>query len=339
MTVGLGGGLAVGPRGELAGASGREEAGPEEAGPEEAGPEEAGPEEAGGFQGFGLGAEPAGGRASGRIPGQRRGYQRHERRRDTLEIDLAGNDAVEDRLVRAAAERHPAGRRERHRRAPAVHVGRGGAWGALDHLGREVAGGAHDQPGLGQPGRVARLGDAEVDHDRPIVGEHHVTRLQVPVHHARRVDRGQCLRRPVGEPAQARAGHRAAAAQHLLQRGPGHELRDDIGILPGHVGVEDLGHVRAADPPHGLHLAGQAAAGVRALLAELVQHLDRDQAPLRVTGEVDHPHAACPEAVLKAIRAESPRQSFGRRHCVIQCTKRMPTWGALKMLPIGNGGP
>jgi hypothetical protein len=214
-----------------------------------------------------------------------------------------------------------------------VHVGGGTARLSLDDLGRQVTGRAHDQPGLGQPGGVAGLGDAEVDHDRAILREHHVARLQVAVHHARGVDRGQRLRRPVGEPAQAGAGQRAAVAHHLIQRGPGHVPRHDVGKLAGHVGVEDLGDVRAADPAHGLDLATQAAAGVRVLGAQRMQHLDGDQPVLRIAGEVNHPHAAFPEAVQKAIRAESTRQSFGSRHRVIQSTKQMPPWTDNEKLP------
>ena len=67
------------------------------------------------------------------------------------------------------------------------------------------------------------------------------------------------------------------------------------------------------------------------------QHLDGHQAALRIAGEVHHPHAAFPKAVLKAIRAESSRQSFRRRHRGIQSTKQMPHWGGNEMLPIGNG--
>ena len=285
----------------------------------------------------GLGAEPAGRRAVRRIPGQRRGDQRHERRRDAGQVGAAGDDPVEDRLVRAAAERQVAGGRERHRRAPGVHV-RGGAAGlALDHLGSEVAGRAHDQPGLGQPGRVAGLGDAEVDHDRPVVGEHHVARLEVAVHHARRVDRAQGLGHAGGQPAQPLAGQRAAAAHHLVQRGPGHEPRDDVGVLAGDVGVEDLGDVRAADPAHGLDLASQPAARVGPLGAQRMEHLDRHRTALRIPGEVNYPHAAFPKAVLKAIRAEAPRQVFRGRHRGFQGTKHIAYWGPNQMLPLGNG--
>ena len=270
------------------------------------------------------------------IPGQRRRDQRDQRRGDAAQVGAPGDDPVEDRLVGAAAERQVPGGRERHRRAPGVHVRGRAARLALDHLGGQVAGRAHHQAGLGQPGGVAGLGDAEVDDDGPVVGEHHVARLQVAVHHARRVDRGQRLGHAVAEPAQPRAGQRAAGTHHLVQRGPGHEPRDDVGELAGDVGVEDFGDVRAADPAHGLDLASQPAACVDALAAERMEHLDRHRAAFRIAGEVDHPHAAFPKAVLKAIRAEGPRQMFRRRHRGFQSTKQIACCGANNMLPICN---
>jgi hypothetical protein len=54
-------------------------------------------------------------------------------------------------------------------------------------------------------------------------------------------------------------------------------------------------------------------------------------------GEVNHPHAAFPKAVLKAIRAESPRQMSRGRHRGFQSTKQLACCGANDMLPIGNG--
>ena len=120
---------------------------------------------------------------------------------------------------------------------------------------------------------------------------------------------------------QSLGGQRAAAAHHLVQRGPGHEPRDDIRILAGHVGVEDLSHVRAAHPAHGLDLTGQPPPRVGSLGAERMEHLDRHRAALRIAGEVDYPHAAFPKAVLKAIRAEAPRQVFRGRHRGFQSTK------------------
>ena len=177
---------------------------------------------------------------------------------------------------------------------------------ALDDLGSQVAGRPHDQPGLGQPGGVRGLGDAEVDDHRAVVGEHHVARLEVAVHHARGVDRGQRLGCAVGEPAQSRAGQRPAAAHHRLQRRPGHVPGDDVRELTGHIGVQHLRDERAVDPAHRLDLAGQAEARISALGGRGMRHLDRHRA-LRALGEVRYPHAAFPEAVLKAIRAENPR--------------------------------
>ena len=247
-------------------------------------------------QGAGLGAQPVGRRAVGRVPGQGRGQQRHQRPGDAGQVGVAGDDAVEDRLERVAAPavRRAPGGRVRHRRAPGVHVGGRAARLALDHLGSQVPGRPHDQAGLGQPGGVRGLGDAEVDHHRAVVGEHHVARLEVAVHHARGVDRGQRRRGAVGQPAQARAGQRPAAAHHGLQRRAGHVPGDDIGELAGHVGVQHLRDERAADPAHGLDLAGQAEAGVGALGGVGMEHLDGHQAALRIPGEVDHPHAAFP---------------------------------------------
>jgi hypothetical protein len=51
---------------------------------------------------------------------------------------------------------------------------------------------------------------------------------------------------------------------------------------------------------------------------------------------VNHPHAAFPKAILKAIRAESPRESFGRWHRAFQCTKQIGRWGAGQRLPLDN---
>ncbi len=267
-------------------------------------------------QGGGLGAQPAGGRAPGRVGGQRSGQQLGQRGGDAGQVGLAGDDPVEDGLVGlvAAAEGRAAGGRVGQRGAPGVDVGGRAARPALDDLRGQVAGRAHDQAGLGQPGGVRGLGDAEVDHHRAVIGEQHVARLQVAVHDAGGVDGGQRLGRAVGEQAQARAGQRPAGADHRLQGRPGHVPGDDVGELAGHVGVQDLGHERAADPAHGLDLAGQPEAGVDVLGGVGPQHLDGHQAALRVAGEVNHPHAAFPEAVLKAVRAESSRQSIRRRH-------------------------
>jgi hypothetical protein len=68
-----------------------------------------------------------------------------------------------------------------------------------------------------------------------------------------------------------------------------------------------------------------------------MEHLDRHRAAFRIAGEMDYPHAAFPEAVLKAIRAERPRQVVRCRHRGFQSTKQIACCGVIEMLPIGNG--
>ena len=128
------------------------------------------------------------------------------------QVRLAVHDPVEDRLVRSGAERRPPGRGEGHGGPPGVHVRERRAALPLDDLRRQVAGRAHEHAGHGQPGRVQGLGDAEVDHHRVAVHQHHVARLEVAVHHARRVDRGQGVREPGGQPDQPGPAQRALLA-------------------------------------------------------------------------------------------------------------------------------
>ena len=75
------------------------------------------------------------------------------------------------------------------------------------------------------------------------------------------------------------------------------------------VGVENLGHERAADPAHGLHLAGQPTARGRLHGHPRMQHLDGHRAAFPVAGEVDRSHAAFAEPVLQTVRPELFRYS------------------------------
>ena len=130
-------------------------------------------------EGSGLSAQPRGRRTAGRVACQRRGQQRHQCPGDALQVGAVRQGPIEDRLIRARTERRPAGGRERHRGAPGVHVRGRAAQLTLDALRGQVAGRAHDQSRLGQPGGVQGLGDAEVNHYRAVVGEHHVGRRRL----------------------------------------------------------------------------------------------------------------------------------------------------------------
>ena len=166
------------------------------------------------------------GRAGRRVGRERGGDQRQQLRRDAAELRPALDDPEEDGLEVARAVGRAAGGGVGHRGAPGVHVGRPAGRPALDDLGREIARGAHHQSGLGEPGGVGQVRDAEVDHDRLPVVEQHVARLEVAVHHPGRVDGGERLGQPARQLQQRPAAERAALPDRLVQRRAGH--------VPGH---------------------------------------------------------------------------------------------------------
>ncbi len=142
----------------------------------------------------------------------------------------------------------------------------------------------------------------------------HVPRLEVAVHHARGVHGRQALRQPPGEPLQRRAAQRPVVPDHLVERGTGHVAGDHVGHVAGHVGVDDLGHEGAAHPAHRLELPAQPAAGIGVAGHPRAQHLDRDGAPVRITGKVNDAHAALADPLEQAVGAKPVRHRVLRGH-------------------------
>ena len=101
-----------------------------------------------------------------------------------------------------------------------MHVDLGARLVALDDLGGEVAGGADEHAGLGEPGGVDGLRDAEVDEDRLAVQDQHVAGLEVAVDHPDGVHGGERRRHPMGDPSSAGSAMRAVLLDDLVQRGP-----------------------------------------------------------------------------------------------------------------------
>ena len=252
----------------------------------------------------GPAAQLDGGGPLGRVPAQRGSQQFRHRRGHPGQVRLAVHDPVEDRLVRPGAERRAPGRCEGHGGSPGVHIRERRAVLPLDHFRGQVTGRAHEHPGHGEPGRVQGLGDPEVDHDRVAVHQHYVPGLEVAVHHARRVDRGQGIRESRSHPDQPGPAQRPFLGHDLVQGPARHVPGHDVGRLAGHVGVEDLGHERATDPAHGLDLTGQPPSRVRVASHRRAQDLHRHRALLGITGEIDHAHAALADPVEQPVRAE-----------------------------------
>src|SRR5450631_262669 len=253
------------------------------------------------------GAQPRRGGPAARVPAERRRHQFGERPGHARDVGVALHDAGEDGLERPAAERRPPGGGEGDGGAPGVDVGRLAAGLALDDLGGQVTGGAHEHPGLGELRRVAGMGDAEVDDDRVAVVQHDVARLQVAVHAPGRVHGHQRLGQPAGQPRKRPGRQRPVLAHHVVQGVARHVPGHDVGELAGHVRVEHLGDERAMDPAHRLDLAGQAAAGVRLLGDPGVQDLDRDHPAIPVAGQVDRSHATFADPLTQAVRPEPVR--------------------------------
>ena len=267
-------------------------------------------------------------RPTGRVTRQRLSHERDQRRGEAVQVRLPVDDPVEDRLEGPGAERRTAGGGERHRGSPRMHIRGGPARLPLDHLGREVAGRAHEHAGLGEPGGVGNLGYPEVDHDRLAIGDHDVARLEIAVHHASRVHRGQGQGQSRGQPGQLRASQRALLADHVLERLAAHIPGHDVRRIAGHVRVEHLGDERAAHPPHGLDLAGQPPPRIRIRCYRRPQRLDSDPALLLVGSQVDHAHAALAEPLQQAVRPEPFRR------VVLSCHD--PTSLRISLLPHLN---
>ena len=220
---------------------------------------------------------------------------------------LTAPDPVHDRHGRSPPERWVAGRGERDRGGPRVHVrGRGGVV-AVEDLGGEVAGRAEQPPGVGELGVVGDPGQAEVDEDRRAALHQHVGRLHVAVQHADRVHRRDPLRQAGREPGQVLAVDRPLLVHVVVQREAGHVARRDVGHRRPRVRVDDLGDPLALDPAQRPDLAGQPAP--RLVVADDVrpEHLQRDPRAVAAAGEVDHAHAALADLGEQRVAAHGPR--------------------------------
>ena len=158
---------------------------------------------------------------------------------------------------------------------------------------------------LRRRGRQRGPGDAEVQHlDLPGLREHHVLRLEVPVHHALGVRRhqgrgdlpgdGQALR---GVQSVADGGHQIAAPDQLE-----HQVVPVLALDE----VVDLADVGMVEPRKDLRLADEPGLGLR---AQPVAGLDRLERNLALEGlvmaDVDLSHTAPAEHRLDTDPADS----------------------------------
>ncbi len=125
------------------------------------------------------------------------------------------------------------------------------------------------------------------------------------MHDARGVHGGQRSGEPGGQAGQRGTGQRSLGRDDVLKCLARHVPGHDIGVVPGQVRVQDLGHVRAADPAHGLDFVRETPPGSLIGGHALPQNLDRYLPLGSVAGQVDHAHAALTQLLSQAVRAES----------------------------------
>ncbi len=268
---------------------------------------------------------PGRGEASGGVLGEPAREEPLERRRHrgaqrTRQRWGRVDHRVEEREDLLGVEGRLPGRHDEEHDGQRVEVGAPVDRPARELLGRRERRRADDEARLGlHHAGALHAGDAEVGDLEAPVGQHHdVARLDVAVHHARRVGRLERV-----------AQHQAAGDDPLLRlRSLAlEEVLERLALEPLHRHERDAAlHARAVDGRDGgvrdgrggarlLHEAPAQLVSARRVEAteELRAHrLDRDRAvEHRVAAAVDDAHRALPHLRLDAIR--EGRRGLGRR--------------------------
>ena len=243
-------------------------------------------------------------------------------------LDLAGRGPVQHDPGVAAAVGRLAGGREAQRGPQGEDVaGRGGPF-AAGLLGSHVLGGADDHLGPGQTrGGPAHGGHAEVGQVGPTVPvEQDVGRLDVAVHDAGPVGRGQRPQQGVGQVVHD-TGRQRPPGSHVLPERAARQVRHDqhhVVVLVDHVEQgDDVGVVQRRQR---LGFAADALAGAGHLVGAAVQGqaLEGDRSAGPVEGQVDHAHPAATQPAHERVghvdrvggprhRRESTRDTTERR--------------------------
>ena len=223
------------------------------------------------------------------------------------------DDAIQQRRRCPCPERSLAGAGEGKHRPEVEDVAGRPDFTARALLGRHEPRRSDQQAGLRQRRRFHGAGDAEVNDPRTVLGQKHVRRLEIPVHHARGMDGIQAFRQAPGQRQQRCLWQRSRAIDRLGQRGPrnigrGHPCHRAIDVRIHHRGGEHPAHPpgRADLPPESLpelRVRGQFGA----------DDLHRYRPPARGHPEEHLSHATRTEPSYQAVRAHRgwiPRLQF-----------------------------
>ena len=192
------------------------------------------------------GPQAARGRPRVRLLGQAAFDQPAQLDRQATKVCRAVDQPVHKRGARPRTERLLPPARENQNRAQAEDVARRSGLLAQDLLRRQEPGRAatlvQQLAGRGRPA------EPEAGKPRPILGQHDVRGVEVPVHDARGMDGTQALGQPGRQHQQGTAGHRPVLADRVGQRLPGHERRRQprrvaVQIRVAHGGDQDSAHL------------------------------------------------------------------------------------------------
>jgi hypothetical protein len=261
------------------------------------------------LEGADLGEQAVGGGPLRGVLGEAALDQRPHRGRHPVKVGGSVNDAIQQRRRCPRPERSLASAGEGQHRPEVEDIAGRPDFTAHGLLGRHEPRRSDHQAGLRQPRCLHGAGDAEVDDPRTVLGQQHVRRLEIPVHHAGGVDRIQALRQARGQRQQRRLGQRSVAVDCLGQRRPGNIGRSHPRHWAVDIGVHHRGGEHAAHPAGRRDLSPESRPELRIRGQLSADGLHRYRSPARGHAEEHLSHATLAEPSHQAVRADRGRIS------------------------------
>ena len=241
------------------------------------------------------------------------------------------DDAIQQRRRGPCPERPLAGGGEGKHRPEVEDVAGRPDFGPHGLLGRHEARRSNHQAGLRQRGCFGGAGDAEVDDPGTVRGQQHVRRLEIPVHHARGVDRIQAFRQARGQRQQRRLRQRSMAIDCLSQRRPRNIGRSHPRHWAIDIRVHHCGGVHTAHPPGRGDLPPESHPELRIRGQFGADRFHRHRPSARGHAEEHLSHATLAEPPYQAVRADRrriPRLQFTDHAAHPHASRTLPNDGS-----------
>jgi hypothetical protein len=155
--------------------------------------------------------------------------------------------------------------------------------------------------------------DPEVDHPRPVPGQQHIRRLQVPVHHPGTMNRGQRLGHPGHQQEHALGRHRPVIGHRPRQGRPGHVRRHQPRRRPVRITVKNLRREQTVHASRGRDLLPEPNPEVRVVAQLRPHHLERHRPAARGKGQVHPAYPAGPQPSPQPVARHLGRVAGSQR--------------------------